>query len=219
MQWIIDLLALTSGWELLAVLLALVYVVFAIRQSLWCWPAAAISASIYTVLFVQGGLYMESLLQIFYVVMAGYGFYRWTQVQAPAQTASAPASLQAEPGIKAPIQVYGLNWHLKWIVGILGLTLLIGWLLSRYTQAELVWLDTPTTLFSLFATFLVARKALENWLYWIVIDLTYVALFWVKGFYPTAILFAIYTVMALVGYIKWKQDYQQQEVAGEPCIN
>ncbi|MCC5880545.1 MAG: nicotinamide mononucleotide transporter [Idiomarina sp.] len=208
MQWMIDLLALTSGWELLAVLLAIVYVLFAIRQSLWCWPAAAMSASIYTMLFLQGGLYMESLLQVFYVVMAGYGYYQWTRVR---HVAGSPT--------QAPVRQFQLSWHLRWIAAIVAATLIIGWLLSRYTQAELVWLDTPTTLFSLFATFLVARKALENWLYWIVIDITYVALFWVKGFYPTAILFAIYTVMALIGYIKWKKDYQQQEVAGEPCIN
>lgn len=214
MEWIMNLLALTSGWELLAVLLAIAYVVFAIRQSLWCWPAAAISASIYCVLFVQGGLYMESLLQAFYVVMAGYGLYQWTRMQSP--------SLATETGGQQrtiPIRVYAGFWHMKWVVAIAAATLLIGWLLSRYSQAELVWLDTLTTLFSLFATFLVARKVLENWLYWIVINMAYVALFWVKDFYPTAILFAIYSLMALVGYIKWRKDYQQQGVAGEPCVN
>lgn len=219
MQWIINLLALTSGWELLAVFLAIVYVIFAIRQSLWCWPAAAISASIYCVLFVQGGLYMESLLQVFYVVMAGYGLYQWTRVQKPGFTTASAADPQASKNGTPPIQIYSLPWHLKWVVLITAATLLVGWLLSRYSQAELVWLDTLTTLFSLFATLLVARKVLENWLYWIVIDMTYVVLFWVKGFYPTAILFAIYSAMALVGYIKWKKDYQHQEVTGEPCIN
>lgn len=219
MQWTINLLALTSGWELLAVFLAIVYVIFAIRQSLWCWPAAAISAGIYCVLFVQGGLYMESLLQVFYVVMAGYGLYQWTRVQRSGLTTASAVDPQASKSGTLPIQIYSLPWHLKWVVLITASTLLVGWLLSRYSQAELVWLDTLTTLFSLFATFLVARKVLENWLYWIVIDMTYVALFWVKGFYPTAILFAIYSVMALVGYIKWKKDYQHQEVAGEPCIN
>lgn len=204
MQTILDVFALTSGWELLAVLLAAAYVVLAIRQSLWCWPAAAISASIYTVLFLHGELYMESLLQVFYVVMAGYGYYQWNRGRRDNRTE------ENDTG-SALIRVRNLGWHIKWAAAILGATLLIGWLLSTYTNAQMVWLDTPTTLFSLFATFLVARKVLENWLYWIVIDATYVALFWVKGYYPTAILFAVYTVMALIGYLRWKQSYQQQE--------
>lgn len=204
MQTILDVLALTSGWELIAVLLAAAYVVLAIRQSLWCWPAAAVSASIYTVLFLHGELYMESLLQVFYVVMAGYGYYQWNL----GRQSGRPEENEISSSF---ITVQNLAWHIRWGVGILGATLVIGWLLSTYTNAQMVWLDTLTTLFSLFATFLVARKVLENWLYWIVIDATYVALFWVKGYYPTAILFAVYTVMALIGYLRWKQSYQQQE--------
>ena len=199
MDKLVTLLALTSGWELLAVLLAAAYVVLAIRQSLWCWPAAAVSASIYTVLFLHSGLVMESALQLFYVLMAGYGFWQWSQLSRKGGVGSnRPLAISTRPW----------RWHLAWIAALVVCTLLIGCLLALYSRAELVWLDTTTTVFSLFATFLVARKLLENWLYWIIIDLTYVGLFWYKGFYPTAILFAIYTVMACVGYVKWQQQYR-----------
>ena len=199
MDKLLALFALTSGWELLAVLLAAAYVVLAIRQSLWCWPAAAISASIYTVLFLQSGLVMESGLQVFYVLMAGYGFWQWSQLSRKSTTTS---------GQSLTISTRPWRWHAIWIVALGVCTLVIGTLLTLYSRAELVWLDTTTTVFSLFATFLVARKLLENWLYWIVIDLIYVGLFWYKGFYPTAILFAIYTVMACIGYFKWQQEYR-----------
>lgn len=197
MDKLLELFALTSGWELLAVLLAAAYVVFAIRQSLWCWPAAAISASIYTVLFLQSGLLMESALQVFYVLMAGYGYWQWTwRSKKTGVAANGSLAITTQP----------LLWHCKWILWLAVCSLAIGTLLTLYTQADLVWLDTTTTVFSLFATFLVARKLLENWLYWIVIDLTYVGLFWYKGFYPTAILFAVYTVMACLGYITWRKE-------------
>ncbi|RUO29347.1 nicotinamide mononucleotide transporter [Aliidiomarina sedimenti] len=199
--WLTELLALTSQWELLAVLLAAAYVVLAIRQSLWCWPAAAISASIYTGLFIQGSLYMESALQLFYVVMAGYGFYSWVSHRRQHSGSG--------PGIA--ITTMGWRTHLLWLTGLTLLSAMLAWLLSRYTDADMVWLDTPTTVFSLFATVLVARRVLENWLYWIVIDFAYVALFWSKGFYPTAVLFAVYTLMAFIGYWRWRQSYQAQQ--------
>ncbi len=211
MQTLIDMLALTSGWELVAVALAVAYLLLAIRQSLWCWPAAAISASIYTYLFIHAGLLMESMLQVFYVVMAGYGYWRWSRAQRPMIAGSVVTNAPTLPVASQP-----LMWHARWVVVLALISVVIGLLLSRYTSAQMVWLDTPTTVFSLFATFLVARKVLQNWLYWIVIDLTYVGLFWVKGFYPTAILFGFYTVMAVIGYLRWRQDYQQQGVDVEP---
>ncbi|MCL5049022.1 MAG: nicotinamide riboside transporter PnuC [Firmicutes bacterium] len=211
MQTLIDMLALTSGWELVAVALAVAYLLLAIWQSLWCWPAAAISASIYTYLFIHAGLLMESMLQVFYVVMAGYGYWRWSRAQRPMIVGSVETNPPTLPVASQP-----LMWHARWVVVLALISVVIGLLLSRYTSAQMVWLDTPTTVFSLFATFLVARKVLQNWLYWIVIDLTYVGLFWVKGFYPTAILFGFYTLMAVIGYLRWRQDYQQQGVDVEP---
>ena len=205
MDKLLELFALTSGWELLAVLLAAAYVILAIRQSLWCWPAAAVSASIYALLFGHSGLLMESALQVFYVLMSGYGFWQWTR---------RPRITDVAPQQPPDIRTHSWIWHGTWILGLALCTLLLGTLVSHYTQADLVWLDTITTVFSLFATFLVAQKLLENWLYWIVIDLTYVGLFWYKGFYPTAILFAVYTVMAAVGYITWRRGLAPREPQG-----
>ncbi|RUO20264.1 nicotinamide riboside transporter PnuC [Aliidiomarina haloalkalitolerans] len=200
MDKLVELLALSSTAELIAVAMAIAYVLLAIRQSLWCWPAAIISASIYTVLFFQGRLYMETLLQVFYVVMAVYGYWSW-------RYSSAAQSAQTE---QLPIGRKSWQWHLQWGLVLLPLSLAIAWLLQRYTDADFAYLDSITTVFSFFATFLVARKLLENWLYWIVIDLLYVGLFWFKGFHATAVLFAIYTIMAIVGYLKWRQALQSQ---------
>lgn len=214
MQVVLDILALTSGWELVAVALAIAYVLLAIQQSLWCWPAAALSASIYTALFVQSGLLMESLLQVFYIVMAGYGYWQWTHAR------KAPkVDTQTHTSNTLPITTRSIAWHMRWLAALSLLSMVVAWLLAQYSRADMVWLDTPTTVFSLFATYLVARKVLENWLYWVAIDVCYVALFWLKGFYPTAILFAIYTVMAMIGYIKWRRDLSEQASVGEASVN
>ncbi|MCH8500893.1 MAG: nicotinamide riboside transporter PnuC [Aliidiomarina sp.] len=200
MDKLLSLLALSSTAELIAVGMAVAYVLLAIRQSLWCWPAAVISASIYTVLFFQGRLYMETLLQVFYVVMAVYGYWSWRY---------SPAAKHGQTG-QLPIRSQTWQWHLQWGLVLLPLSLAIAWLLQRYTDADFAYLDSITTVFSFFATFLVARKLLENWLYWIVIDLLYVGLFWFKGFHATSILFAVYTVMATIGYFKWRQALKDE---------
>lgn len=193
MSTLIDALQLSSGWELTAVALAIAYVVLAIRQSLWCWPAAMLSAGIYTLLFADGRLYMESILQVFYVLMAFYGLWQWLQGK---RSGEGPLPVSERP----------LKWHAKWICALLTTSLLVAFLLSTYSAAEQVYLDTLTTVFSLFATYLVARKVLENWLYWIVIDAAYVVLFWSKGFFATALLFALYTIMAAIGFWRWRKD-------------
>lgn len=198
------LLTLTSGWELLAVALAIAYVLLAIRQSLWCWPAAIGSASIYAVLFTSGQLYMESALQVFYVVMAIYGWLSWRRGKA---------------GQALLISTRSWRWHLLWWVGLLALVVVLATIMERYTNADMARLDTLTTVFSLFATFLVARKVLENWLYWVVIDALYVMLFWSKGFYPTAILFAAYTVIALFGYLRWRRDWSRQKIPDTSTVS
>lgn len=195
MDKLLELLALSSPAELVAVGLAIAYVILAIRQSLWCWPAAAISASIYTVLFFTGRLYMESALQIFYVIMAGYGYWSWVQGKA-----NAKATL--------PVSQIRWQWHAYWALVLVAISLALGFTLNRYTNADMAYIDTLTTVFSFFATFLVARKVLENWLYWIVIDVVYVGLFWVKGYHATALLFVVYVIMAAIGYWRWRQDLQ-----------
>lgn len=186
---------MTHPIEAVAVVLAIAYLLLAIRQSNWCWPAAAVSATLFAWLFFAGRLYMEAVLQVFYVVMAGYGFYQWY--------------LGGASGRAPTIQRRPWLWHLVANLVLVGLTLVVMLLLTRYTDAESVGLDTVTTVFSLFTTYLVAQKVLENWLYWIVINSLYVLLFWTGGYQLTAALFLLYVVLAGYGYWHWRQDYQK----------
>lgn len=180
--------------ELAAVSLALLYVVLAIYEHRSCWIAAALSAGLYLWIFSQALLYMEAALQGFYIIMAGYGWVAWGQDQSRDTL---------------PIRRWQLNQHLRLFALIITVSGLFGYMLAHHTQAALPWLDSFTTVSALVATWLVARKILENWLYWILIDLVSIYLYLSRDLYMTAGLFAGYVILAVVGYIAWRRHYER----------
>lgn len=185
--------ALSPGIEAVAVALAIAYLLLAIRQSLWCWPAAIGSSLIYLWLMYRAGLYMESALQLFYAGVAVYGWWLWQRGG-------------AEEG---PLRVstWPRRRHAGAIAGILALSLASGTLLERYSDAQLPYLDSFTTWGAIVATWMVARKLLENWVYWFVIDAVAMYLYLSRGLYLTTALFALYLVLVVVGFIAWRRSF------------
>ncbi|NRA70541.1 MAG: nicotinamide mononucleotide transporter [Gammaproteobacteria bacterium] len=203
---VITELRASSHWELLAVVLAIAYLVLAMRQNSWCWPAAFFSTMIYTVLFWNVSLLMESVLNGYYLLMAVYGWLVWRN-----QTTNVGGML---PGVEKPVIItsWSLTKHLK-IIGILTLTsLVLGYIMSNYTSADFAYLDAATTVFSVFTTWMVTQKILENWLYWLVIDAASIYLYLEKSFNLTAGLFMIYCVLAVVGYLQWRRQLHNNAV-------
>ncbi len=189
-----------SVWEYLAVAFSVAYLLLAIKESLWCWLCAFLSTLIYTLLFYQGQLLMESALNVYYMVMAGYGYYAWRY---------------GKNNHTLPITSWSVVRHSQWILATSIISALIGFLLTEYTHAQYAFLDSFTTCFAVMATFMLARKVLENWLYWIVIDAASMYLFFAKGYYPTLILFVFYTVMAAYGFKTWYDEHQNQRATAE----
>jgi len=182
------------GWESVAVVLALMYLVLAVRRSIWCWYAAFSSASIYLVIFYTKLLYMESALQIFYAAMAVYGWWQWRR---------------GEAGGELPISRLTWGQHVR-LVALIGVgTVGFGFLMSR-TAAALPWLDSFTTVAAVIATWMVARKILENWYYWLVIDSVSIYLYLSRGLMLTAVLFGLYIILIFVGIVAWNRAYRQQ---------
>lgn len=190
---IIDALKLMSGWEGLAVLLAIAYLLLAMRENILCWACAFTSTAIYTVLFWNVNLLMESALNVYYMAMAVYGWYQWQR--------------GSQQGTELPIARWRWSIHVGICILIAGLTLLSGYLLTGQSTAAWPYVDSFTTWSSVIVTFMVARKVLENWLYWIVIDSVSVLLYFERGLALTSLLMAGYTVMAIVGYIYWRRDW------------
>jgi len=182
----------TSSWEWCAVILALTYLILAIKENIWCWPAAFFSTAIYAGLFFDVNLFMESFLNAYYLVMAIYGWTQWNRTKNGHQDDS--LSMVSWP----------IKTHLILILFLSLGVLLIGLLLSTYTTQDFAYLDSFTTIFALVATFMVTKKVLENWLYWIVIDLVSVYLFYSKGLMLTSVLFSVYIILAILGWYQWK---------------
>ncbi|RUO63881.1 nicotinamide mononucleotide transporter [Pseudidiomarina planktonica] len=194
MDWLLEQLALTSVWELIAVVLALAYLLLAARQNQLCWLMAFISCGIYSQLMFSAHLYLETFLQICYVVLAVYGWWQWQYGAGKAAT---------EQGVVSQAR-FSARWHLNSCVMLAVVAAVVALLAAEFTDADAVWLDSFTTVFSLFATWLLTRKAIENWWYWLVIDSVYIYLYASKGFVVTAGLFVIYVMLVIYAIWQWR---------------
>jgi len=192
--------------ELIAMLLSLAYVILAAKGSLWCWPAAFISTALYTVIFYDVLLLMDSALNGYYLLMAVYGYWQWSKHSNSRQADNAEIAIVS----------WDISWHIKICTGLALLAVGLGYLMANYTEAHFPYLDTFTTVFAVFATYLVANKVLENWLYWIVIDLVSIYLYIEKGLIPTTVLFVIFVIVACYGYAKWLKLYKQSVIELQP---
>ena len=181
----------TSPWEVAAVFLAIVYLVLAIREHPGCWPAAILSSLIYVALLGDQQLYMESALQLFYVAMAVYGWWAWRP---------------AAEGDALVVHTWPWRWHAIALLVVAVLSAASGRVLVLNTSAALPYLDSFITWGSLLATWMVARKVLENWLYWFVIDSLSLGVFLNRGLYLTAALFGLYLVLIVIGYRAWRRS-------------
>jgi nicotinamide mononucleotide transporter len=191
MSTLLESFAAIPALEWVAVALALAYLLLAVRQNPWCWACAIASAAIYLVLFARGGLVMQAALQVFYVAMAAYGWRAWRGGAA---------------GTSLPVSRWSAGRHASGIGLVLAATLVNGWLLGPAAGGWVPYVDAFVAWASVLATWLVARKVLENWRYWIVVDTVAAALYWSQGFHATAALFALYVVIAVRGFYAWRAD-------------
>lgn len=183
--------------ELLAVITGVIYVLLAAKNNSWCWIWGIISSALWAyAAYVLFDLYVDALLQVFYVIMGGLGWYRWTHGGTQNQL---------------PITTMKHQEHVASIGGGLLLSLAVGYLFDEYTPAAAPYVDAFTTVFSILATFMVVNRKLENWLYWIVIDVTYCFLYFSRGGYLFAILFVVYTLIAVLGYLRWHREWQSRD--------
>jgi nicotinamide mononucleotide transporter len=183
----------TSPAEAVSVVAGLAYVVLARRRNRWCWVAGAVSATILGYLSFGAALPMQGLLQVWYVGMSVYGWLRWS----------------AQPEV--PVTRLPLRDNVLGVLATLAGGALLAAVLARGTQAAWPLLDSVTTLGSLFATWLVARGKLENWLWWIVIDALLVFLFAAQGLVFLALLSLLYVGLAAAGYVTWRRQLRATE--------
>lgn len=187
----------TSQLEIVSVVFGLVYVVLAARENIWCWPAGFIGTGTAVFLFWDASLVMESALNVYYLAMAIFGWWQWR------------AGGDNNAGLL--ISSWNSRQHLIAISLVCILTLVSGYLLSTRSAAALPYVDSFTTWSAVITTWMVARKILQSWLYWIVIDLVAMWLFSERGLYLYALLFLLYSLIAVIGHFQWSRKYLSQQ--------
>lgn len=183
----------TNIIEIVAVAASLLYIVLLILERVSCWPFGIAGSLLSIYLFIDTRLYSEAILYAFYVGMGVWGWARWT---ARAKVGSHPVTRLSIRGNAALIAV-SLTF---------GLTL--GHLLATFTDAERPLIDAMTTSFSFAATFLEVRKTLDAWVYWMIINFVTIWLYQDRALDIYAALMALYAVLSVVGFVRWRKAYR-----------
>lgn len=204
MQTFLDALYSLNTLEVIAVGLGLAYLIFILRQSSWAWYCAFIGTGLSIKLFWDSSLPMEAALHIYYLIMAVYGWWCWR------------SGMQAKP-----LAISVLSWRMHGLIWLLlGILMLVnGHYLAQYTKAALPYLDSFTTWGAVITTVLVARKKLDNWAYWIIIDTAAAYMYWQRELYLYTGLMLVYLVLVAFGWWKWQQEYKAAQAQNYAAAN
>ena len=192
-QAILEAFAAMPLLEVVAVILGIAYVILAAKESVWCWVAGFFSTLIYTYLFFDGQLYFSTILNLFYMGMSIYGFILWGK------------------GIKrddTKLKVTGWSYR-RQVTAILGavfISFILAFFFADMLNARMPYLDASVTVFSMLATWMMAHKILQAWIFWVVIDSAAIILYWSTGYHVTIVLFMFYIVLAVYGYASWQKS-------------
>lgn len=183
----------TNIVEIIGTLSGFIFLYFEIKQSKWLWPVGLFSALMYIYVFFMAKFYADMGLQFYYVFISIYGWFHWSRSK-------------GENAKELPVVSLGKRLFLRLLLASMFIYIAISFILVNYTDSPIPYWDSFTTALSIIATWMLAKKILEQWLVWVIVDAVSMGLYLYKGLYPTAILFAFYTVLALYGYIQWKKD-------------
>ena len=186
---------LANKVELGGTIFGLIYVWLSISQNLHTWTAGIVTSLLYCWVFFEAKFYAGMGLQLYYLIISFYGWWSWHYEADKNAT-----------GEKLRVSRTGRSLRVKLFILNFILTLLMYFLLRRYTDSPIPFGDAFTTSLSIFATWMLARKKIEHWLIWIFVDLVSCGLYFYRGLYPTIFLFMVYTVMAVIGYYQWRKE-------------
>ena len=177
--------------ELTATVFGLLCVWLTLRESIWCWVAGLVQVTLYIWVFWQARLYSDMGLHVVYVFLQFYGYYSW---------------MWGGRG-RTPLVVRRLSVReaALWSGGVAAGAVMLGGIMGAWTDAALPFWDAATTALSLAAQWLMARKVLESWLGWILVDVLCVGIYAVKGLYPTSVLYGLFLILATLGFLAWRK--------------
>jgi nicotinamide mononucleotide transporter len=183
---------IAKRWEMLAVITGIISVYLSTRENIWSWPTALVNVALYFVVFYEEKLYADMGLQVVYFALSLYGWYEWLY---GGENRTELRVSRTSPALGIRLAMIGIA-----CVAVLGT------LLARFTDAALPYIDSATASTSLVAQWMMTRKILENWAVWVAVDVVYIAMFIFKRLYLTAGLYAVFLVLAVMGYVQWKRS-------------
>ncbi len=170
------------------------------RQNIWGWPAGIVTTAIYSWIFLESKLYSDAILNVIYVLLNVYGWWYWLTRRDEAQH-------------ELPVTTLAQMARVGWGAFILAGAAAWGWFMATHTDADFPYFDAFTTVASLVAQYLMARKKLENWIIWIIVDVVAIQIYYLKGLYVTSFLFVVYLGLSIKGWIDWKRSMTALAVA------
>lgn len=192
-MYIANLLAQLNITEMVGMLAGVVYVVLASRENVWCWLPGLVNVLATAMVCYNYQLYADAGLQIVYLALTFYGWQQW--LYGGKNTDALHISITNSQ-----------QWQLYAVIAAL-LTGVLWFLLRSYTNSNVPFADAFTAALSLIATYMTARKQLQNWLLWVFVDILYIGLYWYKQLPLFALLSVVYTVVAWRGYVQWEKNY------------
>lgn len=180
--------------EIFAVALGLINVTLIIRRSIWNYPFGMVMVILYAKIFYDYRLYSDALLQIYFLLIQGYGLWYWLR------------NRQAD-GLVIVERFGGRGVILAVAASVIG-AVLLGTIMNTFTDADFPYWDAAVAATSVVAQFLLSRRILQSWLFWIAVDVMAIALFWVKDLQPTAALYGVFLVLATLGFVRWTKAWR-----------
>lgn len=183
-----------SWIEIIAVASSVVYVVLAAYQNSWCWLFSLISVSLYLFIYLEIKLYGEASLQVFYIGSTVFGWLSWKNY-----LTSEKEDLK--------VATWGISLNLLLILVTVLFGFVIGWLMEKYFDSSLPYIDAMIFSSSIMATILQTRKLIENWIWFIIIDFVSIFLHINRELHLSAFLYLLFTFMAIFALYKWKKEW------------
>ena len=180
--------------EVLGVVTSLIYLYFSVRQIIWLWPFGILSSALFIWIFFTSKFYADMGLQVYYLGISVYGWLYWIH----------GGNSAAGKGV---LPVTRISRKMTGILFAIGIAIFLGIVvvLKYLTDSDVPWGDGFTTAASIIATWMLARKILEHWIVWILVDAVAAALYFYKGLYPSTVLYIIYSTIAILGYFQWRK--------------
>ncbi len=187
------------GLEVAGTVASLIYLVYSIRENAWLWPWGIVASGVSILVFYQSALYADMSLQFYYVAISIYGWWYWISGQANSSTDHIPIK-QVSWALLVKLFVVGSLIYIALLVALLHIPAMVD-----IASSEMPYMDSFTTAASIVATWLLARKYIHHWLFWLVINSVSMGMYIYKELYFYSFLFLVYTVGAIVGFYEWKR--------------